>query len=153
MDENLSSANELVERQVRLMQELAGSLERAQAALLNSDVAQLGDQTILQQRLCEELQQLAGKVALKPLFRAPLIPPAHHADNATLERFAQRQRSLLTELREIGRRVEGLNRDYSALLRRARRTVDIFCRVLASSGITYLPPAAPARSALRDSRE
>jgi hypothetical protein len=152
MDENLSSANEFLERQIALMRELAGSLERAQVALFNSDVAQVGVQTILQQRLCEELQQLAGKFSLKPSFPAHMITPTHQANVATLDPFAERQRFLLSELREIGKQVEGLNRHYSALLRRARRTVDIFCRVLANSGITYLPPSPQARSALQDSR-
>jgi len=38
------------------------------------------------------------------------------------------------------RKVAGLTRSYAALLRRARRTVDIFCRVLAHSALTYPPP-------------
>jgi hypothetical protein len=37
-------------------------------------------------------------------------------------------------------RVAQLNREYGALLTRARRTVDIFCRVLANSEVTYFPP-------------
>ena len=152
MDENLSSANEFLGRQVALMRELAGSLERAHAAILNSDMAQIVAQTVLQQRLCAEWQQAAGKVSPKPSFQEQMATPAHHADAATLDPFAERHRRLLAELGETGKHVEGLNRNYSALLRRARRTVDIFCRVLANSGVTYLPPALQVRSALHDSR-
>lgn len=152
MDENHSSGNELLERQVALLHELAGSLERAQAAVLNSDVAQIGVQTILQQRLCGELRQLAGELSLKPSPPDRRGSAVRRADAATLHPVVERQHSLLAELREIGKHVEGLNRDYSALLRRARRTIDIFCRVLRNSGITYLPPAPQARSVRQDSR-
>jgi len=152
MDQRPSSANDFLERQVTLMRELASSLERAQAAVLNSDVVQVGAQTILQQKLCAELQQLAGKISPEHSSLARMVMPAHPSDAATLYPSAQRQQSLLTEVREAGNRVEGLNRDYAALLRRARRTVDIFCRVLANSGVTYLPPRSQARSALQDPR-
>jgi hypothetical protein len=152
MDQDLSSANDFLERQVALMRELAGSLERAQAAVVNSDVAQICAQTILQQKLCGELQQLAESVSPEHSSPAHMVPATQPADAATLHPLAQRQQSLLTELRKIGKHVEGLNRDYAALLRRARRTVDIFCRVLANSGVTYLPPTSQARPALQDSR-
>jgi len=151
MDENLSSANDFRARQVALMRELAGSLQRAQAAVLDCDIAQINAQTIQQQRLCGELRQLAGQCSLEP-SSAHRVTPMHPAGVATVAPFAQRQQALLTELRETGKRVERLNCDYAALLRRARRTVDIFCRVLANSGVTYLPPTPQARSALQDSR-
>jgi hypothetical protein len=152
MDENHSSGHELLQRQVALLYELASSLERAQAAVLNSDFGQIGAQTILQQRLCGELQQLAGKLSLQSSPPEQTGSAGHGAEAATWHPVAERQHSLLAELRDIGKQVEGLNRDYSALLRRARRTVDIFCRVLTNSGITYLPPAAQARSVLQGSR-
>lgn len=151
MDQDFSSTNDVLERQIGLIRELAGSLERAQAAVLNSDVAQICAQTILQQKLCGELQRL-GKFSPEHSSLARMVTPAHPADAATLHPLSQRQQSLLTELRETGKRVERLNRDYAALLRRARRTVDIFCRVLANSGVTYLPPTSQARSVLEDSR-
>lgn len=152
MDQNLSSANDFLERQVALMRELAGSLERAQAAVLNSDGVQIRAQTILQQKLCGELQQLAGKFSPEDSSPAHMVTPTHPADAATLHPLAQRRQSLLTQLRETGKRVEQLNRVYSALLRRARRTVDIFCRVLANSGITYLPPISQTQSPLQGSK-
>jgi hypothetical protein len=154
MHQDVSSANDFLERQIALMRELAGSLERAQAAALNSNAGQLSAQTLRQQKLCEELRQLAGKFSPEHSSpTAPMVTPIHAADAATLHSCSQRQQSLLTELRKIGKRVEGLNRNYAALLRRARRTVDIFCRVLANSGVTYPPPTWPAQSAQQDSRQ
>jgi hypothetical protein len=52
---------------------------------------------------------------------------------------------LADDLQETAMRVAELNRKYAALLRRRRRTVDIFCRVLASSGTTYPAPKALSR--------
>ena len=56
-----------------------------------------------------------------------------------------RNRVRREELAEVERKVAQLNRRYDALLRRARRTVDIFCRVLANSALTYPPPRPEAR--------
>jgi len=50
---------------------------------------------------------------------------------------------LAAELLAVETKVLQLNRAYAAWLRRARRTVDIFCRVLAHSAITYPPPSPP----------
>lgn len=147
------SANVSLERQIALMRELAGSLERAQAAVLSSDIRQISAQTLRQQRLCEELQRQAGRMSRQNgLAVAPMATPTAPVDAYPLLPTSARQRSLLAELRETGKLVERLNRDYAALLRRARRTVDIFCRVLASSAITYLPPAPQAQSPLQDSK-
>ena len=145
MDQDLSSSNEFLERQITLLRELAGSLERAQAAILQSDVGQMRAQTLRQQNLCEQLLQRAGQAAPE---QAALMPSGvKPVPGATpLPALTERQQSLLTELRHAGWQVERLNREYEALLRRARRAVDIFCRVLANSGITYLPPTSRAQA-------
>jgi hypothetical protein len=156
MDQDSSPVDVLLERRVGLMRELAVSLERAQTAILHSDARQLADETTRQREVCEELRRLASELAAGP---APPVTKAVHSvlrthlpDTAALHPARQRQRALLTELLEIETRVADLNRSYGALLRRARRTVDIFCRVLANSGVTYPPPASQAPSAIQDSR-
>jgi len=154
MDQDPSPVDELLERRVGLMRELAASLERAQAAILHSDAGQLAAQTMRQQELCEELRRLVPELASGPVFSvanvARSVVRTHLA--GTLHPARQRQRALLTELLKIETQVADLNRSYGALLRRARRTVDIFCRVLANSGVTYLPPATQSPSAIQDSR-
>jgi hypothetical protein len=52
----------------------------------------------------------------------------------------QRWKMLAQELIQVEIRVSQLNQVYGALLRRARRTVQIFNRVLTSSALTYAPP-------------
>jgi len=153
MDLDLSSANASLERQLALLRELAGSLQRAQAAVLSSDIGQMTAQTLRQQKLCEELQRHAGRMPCpNAVLVAPMATPTPPVDALPLQPLSARRRSLLAELRETGKLVERLNRDYAALLRRARRTVDIFCRVLASSAVTYLPPARPAQPPLQDAK-
>jgi hypothetical protein len=145
MDQELSSLNGLLERRLRLMRELADSLERAQAAVLESDPGQVSAQTTRQRELCAELRRLASELT-------PEQVPSPVKDTAGFMPARARRRALLIELAEVEPQVACLNRAYDALLRRARRTVDIFCRVLANSGATYIPPASHPVSAVQNSR-
>jgi hypothetical protein len=107
-----------LEPRLRLLHELAASLEGARAAVLRSDLAGLNSQTLRQREICEALRQFK-------------VTPSGAGD---------RQDRLRREAADMEARVLQLNREYAALLARARRTVDIFCRLLASSNLTYLPP-------------
>jgi hypothetical protein len=133
------------------MHELAASLERAQAAILHTDASQLSAQTKRQQELCEELRRLAPESVPGKAF--PLAEAvrsfARKPDIAVLHPAIQRRQVLAVELAQVEAQVANLNRAYGSLLRRARRTVDIFCRVLANSGVTYLPPATQTSSPTR----
>jgi hypothetical protein len=156
MDQHLPSLNELLEWRLGLMRELANSLERARAAVLNSDPGQISAQTILQQELCAELRRLASALTPERVPSPAQCPHSmagsHALDTAEGARLRARRRALLVELAEVEQRVFHLNRAYGALLRRARRTLDIFCRVLGSSGVTYVPPEAQSVSPMQNSR-
>jgi len=129
MDADQSPEKAGQERLARL-RELAQSLERAQAALRARDLPGIRRQTALQHDLCARLRQLPGTPAPSP--KSPQVPREN--GGADGER----------DLAEAARTVAQLNRSYSALLRRSRRTVDIFCRVLATSALTYPPPRPEA---------
>jgi hypothetical protein len=156
MDQDLSSVNELLERRVGLMRELAHCLERAQAAVLNSDSRQMSAQTTRQRELCEQLRRQASELMPEqvpsPVSAASSIAGSPVPGSADLRPARLRRRALLGELAEVEAQVAHLNRAYGALLRRARRTVDIFCRVLANSGVTYVPPVPQPPSAVPYSR-
>lgn len=124
MDPERPLGHEVYKTRVDLLRELADSLERAHAAVEQSDLPQLSSQTARQQELCARLRQLSG---LRPLTE-------------------DRSDALREELTEVAESVARLTRRYAALLRRARRTVDIFCRVLANSALTYPAPPAQAGS-------
>ena len=125
MEQEFSPAYQHLEKRLSLLRELAGSLECAHAAVLGSDLAELTLQTVHQRELCAALRQAEGV-----------------APSAAGERWNR----LLQESTQMEKRVAHLNREYSALLARARRTVDIFCRVLANSEGTYLPPKRESAS-------
>lgn len=112
-----------------LLRELAASLERAQNALVGSDPGQLRLETTRQQGLCNELRRF---------YARSVIGEAHRDSTAESDRRSSER--LLGFAREISR-VEGevlrLNAVYGELLKKSRRTVDIFCRILAYSGTTY----------------
>jgi len=112
------------------LRELAASLERAQKAVVRFDAGQLSLETARQQVLCTELRQLY------------VGPTTGNSDDQLAEPASRSPETLLGLGSEI-QRVEGevfrLNALYKELLRRSRRTVDIFCRILAYSGNTYKP--------------
>jgi len=114
------SLHEYMNQRLALLGELAGSLELARAALAATTAVKLDSHTVRQQELCRELRTLDRSF----FAEAPDSRPSGLAD----------------DLQAAVRRVAELNRKYAALLRRRRRTVDIFCRVLASSGTTYPAP-------------
>ena len=107
------------EQRLGWLRELAVSLQQARAAVLSSDPRRLALETARQRELCAALGQSPG------------------LGSCTAE---QRWNSLLRETIELEIQVFRLNREYGALLARAQRTVKIFCRVLANSQATYLPP-------------
>jgi hypothetical protein len=109
-------------QRLTLLRALADSLEQAKSALATTTPAKLEFHSARQQELCRQLRSLATGT---PAGGQP----------GTLTRLAE-------DVQETARRVADLNRKYAALLRRRRRTVDIFCRVLASSGTTYPAPNA-----------
>lgn len=112
-------ANPALDERLGWLRELAGSLECAKSAVLRSDLADLNRQTLRQRELCALLGQ--------SFLATPTGP------DKRLQRITQ-------ESRKMELRVAQLNREYGALLARARRTVDIFCRLLAHSQVTYPPP-------------
>lgn len=123
---NPERCSETAKIRLDLLRQLADSLERAHAAVVRSDLFEITRQTACQQVLCGRLRQLPAE----GLRTQPGGLPAVRGGNQVLRE----------ELAKVERKVAQLNRRYEALLRRARRTVDIFCRVLANSALTYPPP-------------
>jgi phage I-like protein len=120
-----SSIPELLSQRLALLRALADSLEEAQAALATTAPGKLDQHSARQRELCRRLCALATG-----------FPDG--AKDRTHD-------GLANDLQETARRVANLNRRYAALLRRRRRTVEIFCRVLASSGTTYPEPKLLSR--------
>ena len=114
------SIHELLIERLALLRALADSLSQAQVALAQTTPQELNQHTARQQELCRQLRSLATGIPGG-------APSRMHA-------------GLADDLQLVTRRVGDLNHKYAALLRRWRRTVDIFCRVLASSGTTYPAP-------------
>ncbi len=122
---------------VPVMQELAASLNRACQAVVQSDLERLKFETGRQRNLTLGLATLIDSV--KPISKAAEV------GNVDQVAFGGREGNSWSEqLRELEGRVQTLNRDYAILLRRARRTVDIFCRLLNDSSVVYSPPTRTA---------
>ena len=120
--------NRLAER-VTLMRNLAESLQRAQAALLTSDLPRIEHETSRQQALCASLLALPAQVLPGPrnLFRTS----NEDGDGDTSGKALREEFSLL------GERVAQLNRVHAALLRRGQQTLAILSTLFASCDATY----------------
>lgn len=150
MDQELTTTFELVERRLALMLQLASSLEQVHGAVVRSDLPALEGHTARQREICEALRQLETEALRHPPGTAIADKSPNQKigmqlpDDAVSPLVRQRWKALAQELTRVEIRVSQLNEVYGALLRRARRTVQIFNRVLESSAITYVPPKPEA---------
>jgi|SRR5208337_2556537 len=142
MDETFGPKIEHLQLRLVLLRELADSLAEAQAAVLRSDLGRVQMLTARQREVCGQYLQIAcpgQHVPAKPEPGSGKVP--NHPESAD---GRQRWNALTAEIVRMERKTFELNQAYGALLRRARRTVDIFCRALASSSLTYGPPPQSA---------
>lgn len=131
-------AQEIVQQRISVLLELANSLELAQKAVLQSNLEQFRFQTARQIELCNVLRESSVKSSE---HLSSLHAGGSHSSEQSLKLGSRDPwNTLRAQLREVELRVLQLNHSYGALLQRARRTVDIFCRVLANSDLTYDPP-------------
>lgn len=108
-----------LEHRLELMKRLANSLEQAAGALLQPDLARLHVLSSEQQQICREL--------------------LGENSQPSRDEWSQCRHELLREIRQAEAAVHKLNKVYGALLRRSRRTLDIFARAVLSSQPTYAP--------------
>jgi len=132
------SAHQIVQQRIILLLELATSLEQAQRALLKTNLEEFRSHTTRQQELCRLLREDSGEAAQERT--EPRVDGSKSSEPQPESAASERWTTLGAQLRDVEQRVAELNCCYGALLRRARRTVDIFCRVLTNSGLTYAPP-------------
>jgi len=132
----------LRERRLALVRELADSVAGAQAELLASNLESFERQTMRQRQLCDGWRFLEAEPPQPQ--EQDSAPSDVSANSPTTRRLLPRWSTQDLELAEAQTQALQQARTYAALWRRARRTVGIFCRVLASSGVTRtrLPPLA-----------
>ena len=122
-----------LELRISLLDELALSLEAAQAALLKSNLPVLESQTAKQLSLCRELQE---------------EKPAAVGDSALgAANYDERRQALETQARMLEERVRKLSLIHASLLRRAQRSLAVLRHIVASQCPTYRPEVAIPRLA------
>lgn len=148
MIQEACASQEPLTRRLDLMRQLAESLLLAQAAVIQSNVRELEVQTARQRMLCDELKQPLPDSRRREVSHKARPSEREARRAGTADRADDSSNTLRRELAEVERQVAGLNQTYAALLRRASRTVEMFCRVLASSDLTYAPlqPTGEGRS-------
>lgn len=148
MSREIESEIERLEQRLAWWRELTDLLAQAQAAVLHSDLARLETLTMRQREVCRQLLMTSPNVRHPEAATYAISVISHGSTNLQPQAVEQRWSILTAEVARVEKQVGDLNRVYGALLRRARRTADIYCRVLASSAITYTapPPQAAAES-------
>ncbi|HXY02326.1 MAG TPA: hypothetical protein VEI49_02060 [Terriglobales bacterium] len=109
-----SSINQLLERRVHLLQQLANALQRAQDALLIPNYSQIPLHTKAQHDLCQELRRLADEFQSAQV--ASRGKPAD-ANGASTIPVTACQKALASDLQRLQAQVADLNRKYAAILR------------------------------------
>jgi len=136
---------EHLEKRLALWRELIDLLAQAQAAVLHSDLARVETLTLRQGEVCRQLLEItpsALRFAGSARGEGRADPGTGQGlGNSDSQRAQQRWSMLTAEIARVEKRVWNVNQVYGALLRRGRRTADIYCRALASSAITYTVPA------------
>jgi hypothetical protein len=129
MDTQLPPDLVLVDHCLGLMRELENALRKTGAAIVAADLRDMERQSARQREIC---------AAIGELHEHMRKGVASSGETREVSRYREE------EWRAALNRVWNLNRVQAGLVRRGRRTVDIFCRVLASSAATYTPPAPAA---------
>jgi porphobilinogen deaminase len=134
MHAGISSSLDLLEKRLALMQQLAEELKQGQIAIIARDLVQIECHTASQNRLCGALRELEKEQAWREETEM-----AGQIKNDSAPAGCQQA---IGQLAEVENQVAYLGRVHASLLRRAQRTVSVFVRLLASSGVTYEPPEA-----------
>jgi hypothetical protein len=117
---------ECLREHIRLLRELDGSLADSTEALAHSDIASVVRETERQQRIIQAVTALrvrASAISLATDHEKDSKPKAGVETNSLAD-------SALEDFHRARAGVMAQNRIYSALLRRSRRTVDIFARLV-----------------------
>jgi hypothetical protein len=123
---------EYLEERKRLLQQLLNCQADAVVALLRSELAELGELNARQLIICERLRDIQRALAGTGGVVRNLTAGAGEG-LVTVQRSSDLKTEVVRLENEVGHR----NRVFGALLVRARRTMDIFGRALASSWPTY----------------
>jgi hypothetical protein len=126
------------EQRLKLLGQLAQSLEEAQRAIVRSDLPGLKQETLIQAQLCAEWRRLEA---------ADCAPAADASDQARTS-YLQIEK----QTRQIERRVRHLVRVHAALLRGARQSLGVMANLLLRADGTYEPSHSP-ESALGGHKE
>ncbi len=133
MQEEFSSAVRL-EQTLSLLHRVHGALQETQASLLRGNLAEW----ISRQRdLCESIKPIrciAGTVDTSPSHDFSTRA------SSLVKHWNDRGPQPMLELKQLTEQVLQSSQTYASILRKVLRTSDIFCRILASSEITYRQP-------------
>ena len=126
MEAEISSVIERVTVRLSILHDLVDAFLRAQSAIGLFDLQNMEAHIARQRQLCHVLMALNDSVSEQS-------PP--DAGRDALKRW----HTLSRELKQTELHVLHLGRVQAALLRRTRRGLDLFSRLLASTALTYTP--------------
>lgn len=141
------------EQKLVLVRDLCQSLEQSRTAILATDLKNIQLHTEKQQIICESLRELnACSLTAKPhatLQEILAITNPTDITNQTGHTYIsaedeQRWAGLTRQLQNCENEARCLAKLCAALLRRVRRTTDVWLRILMSAAPTYTPAMQPS---------
>jgi hypothetical protein len=138
---SLPDLSNAIEQRLKLMRDLAESLESSSGALLKNDAEAIARGAAYQAELCWQWSHLENQLRRKARRhprKATLAAPAPTPDT-------QHSARLQAEWNTLGARIRYLTRVHWSLLRYLERSLSVLHRVINGCAATYSPPAGLPR--------
>ena len=146
---------ELLKRRAASLRLMARELHECREPFTSLNLEATREHILYQRGLCSEIRSLDGE--LKALRRQLATGAGQNAEGMSAAAFAQlfdaesaaQLQQAMDDLAVVQGSVRRLNRVYSGLLRRSRRSINVLINVMANYAGTYNPsPGWPGRSYL-----
>lgn len=153
MNREIQQFFELLSRRLASLRLLAADLESAREALVNMDLNGIHEHNTYQENACKEIGFLNHQLEAhwRKLSGEAQSGDEGSGDGTLTQRLKPEEKerlgSLLSEMDIAQKKVRGLNRVQTGLLRRSRRSVNVLMNFMANYSATYEPPRYRSASA------
>jgi hypothetical protein len=133
---------ELLEERLALLGSLATALAAARTDIVSLDIDGLEGRIADQEKLCTEIRALDIQLdCIQRQCMTHIAGASRQTNGSTLDSEVTRRRETLGRLAQAQARVQKLNNEHQALLRRSRRTVSALLNSYHSFALTYSNPS------------
>jgi preprotein translocase subunit SecD len=148
----ISALFERRQLRLRLMKDLLRSLEEGQTSLLGPDPQVIKSNAGKQQAILDQISILNAQSFIRKAHASLhelLCEDGTTSSGFTAEAGAEQQWKAMTqELKTVEARVRHLALVHAAVIRQARKTIEVMSQILSSAAPTYAPPGLKLAAAM-----